>query len=123
LQFFLHSEEETMRIATAILVAGVLALGALPATAQRGDPQMMQQRFEQMQEMRRQMGAGQPPEQRREMRRQHRRMMDEQMGDMGQMRGPGPDASVEERMEFMEQRHEMMMQMMREMLPEEQADD
>jgi len=112
-----------MRIVTTMLLAGTLALVALPATAQRGDPQMMQQRFEQMQEMRRQMGPGRPQQQRREMRRQHQRLMQEQMGDMGRMRGPGPDASVEERMEFMEQRHEMMMQMMREMLAEEEAAD
>jgi uncharacterized membrane protein YccC len=112
-----------MRALTALLVAGTVAFTAIPAMAQRGDPQMMGQRFEQMQEMRRQMGPGQPPEQRREMRRQHRRMMDEQMGDMGQMRGPGPQASVEERMAFMEQRHEMMMQMMREMLADEEADE
>ena len=112
-----------MRLVTTLLVAGVLALGALPATAQRGDPQMMQQRFQQMEEMRREMGHGRPQEQRREMRRQHRQLMDEQMGDMGRMRGPGPNASVEERMAFMEQRHEMMMQMMREMLADEQADD
>lgn len=111
-----------MRTTTLVLAMMLMAGMALPAWAQRGDPQMMQQRFQEMEQMRRQMGPGQPQERRREMRREHRRLMDEQMGDMGRMRGPGPNASVEERMQFMEERHEMMMQMMREMLAQEEAD-
>lgn len=111
-----------MRLFSVLLIAATIGLAGMPAHAQGTGPEAMQQRFERMQEMRQQMRQQRPREGRREMRRDHRRLMHEQMAEMQGMERPGPEASIEERMQFMEQRHQMMMQMMQEMLDAEDAE-
>jgi gamma-glutamyl phosphate reductase len=114
-----------MRLLTAAVVAAGLTIAALPALAQQGQggQQQMLQRFEQMEQMRGQMRQSESRERQRELQREHRRLMQQQAQDLDGLPRPDPNAPVEERLRVMEQRHEAMTRMMREMIEGEPDDD
>jgi hypothetical protein len=93
-----------------------LGLGAADALAQRG-PAQMQERFERMEQMMERMPQAGTRAERRQIMREHHQEMRAQMEELRGMRGRGPQADPEERLRFMEQRHETMQEMMRQMLP------
>jgi hypothetical protein len=115
---FRQTEDETMSRLLALAIAALLFGTASPVLAQQGQggPPGMQQRFQEMQQMRRQMHDSQSPGQRQQFRRQHRQLMQEQMRAMDDLPRPGPQATPEERLRYMEERHAIMEQMMREMI-------
>jgi gamma-glutamyl phosphate reductase len=114
-----------MRLMTAAIVATGLTIAALPALAQQGQggQQRMQQRFEQMEQMRGQMQQSESRDRQRELQREHRRLMQQQAQDLEDLPRPDPNAPVEERLRVMEERHEAMTRMMREMVEGQPDDD
>jgi predicted lipoprotein len=103
----------------AAALAALMGLGAADALAQRG-PAQMQERFERMEQMMERMPQAGTRAERRQIMREHHQEMRAQMEELRGMRGPGPQADPEERLRFMEQRHETMQEMMRQMLRQQE---
>lgn len=121
--------DDAMRILMPIALAAALVVTALPVAAQQGQGQGqgmgpgMHKRFQEMEQMRGQMQGSQGQGQRQQLRQQHRLMMQEQMRDLDGMPRPGPQATPEDRLRIMEERHAVMERMMREMIETPPVDE